>query len=81
MTPTRDTHATGRRRPRLGRWFAPRGSRTFVLGICVAVGGISGSIRGAMDGTGILEVAGLLGLGILGVALTIRYVVLYAREK
>lgn len=52
-----------------------------VLGICAAVGGISGSVRGAVDGMEILKVAGLLGIGILGVLLTIGYIVNYSKER
>ncbi|MFE3600718.1 hypothetical protein ACFXP3_19205 [Streptomyces sp. NPDC059096] len=53
----------------------------FVLGICVAVGGIAGSIRGAADGMGVLKVVGLLAVGMLGVLLTISYIVNYAKER
>lgn len=53
----------------------------FVLGVCAAVGGLAGSVRGAVDGMEILKVLGLLGIGILGVLLTVGYIVNYAKER
>ncbi|MEU2676078.1 hypothetical protein ABZ638_04215 [Streptomyces sp. NPDC007107] len=78
MTPSRDTPSP-RRRP----WYrsAPTGSRTFVLGMCMAVGGIAGAVRGAMEGARLLETAGLLGLGLLGVLLTVAWVLNYSTKR
>ncbi|MFJ5722214.1 hypothetical protein [Streptomyces sp. NPDC093149] len=59
----------------------PRGSRTFVLGMCASVGGIAGAVRGAADGMGLLKVLGLLAVGVFGVLLTVGCVVNYARER
>ncbi|MFE5840402.1 hypothetical protein ACFQ7N_02005 [Streptomyces niveus] len=81
MTHSSNHHSSRRRRLRPWHWFKPRGSRTLALGICAAVGGLAGSARGAVDGMEILKVLGLLGIGILGVLLTIGYIVNYAKER
>ncbi|MFD7494649.1 hypothetical protein ACFV8T_19885 [Streptomyces sp. NPDC059832] len=70
-----------RRRFRARARFAPRGSRTLVLGMCASVGGIAGAVRGAADGMGLLKVLGLLAIGVLGVLLTVGCVVNYAKER
>ncbi|MFF2731572.1 hypothetical protein ACFVS9_27160 [Streptomyces sp. NPDC058008] len=75
MTPARDTPRRPRRR--LLHWFRPQGSRTLVLGVCGAVGGIAGSVRSALEGGGLLQVTGLFGLGALGVLLTIAWILNY----
>lgn len=53
----------------------------FVLGICASVGGIAGSVRGAAEGIGIIKVLGLLGIGILGILLTVAYIINYSKER
>ncbi|MFE4214632.1 hypothetical protein [Streptomyces sp. NPDC056844] len=77
MRPSRDTPSP--RRPRYRS--APTSSRTFVLGMCMAVGGIADSIRGAMEGARLLETAGLLGLGLLGVLLTVAWVLNHSTKR
>ncbi|MFJ8847449.1 hypothetical protein ACIRFF_31640 [Streptomyces cyaneofuscatus] len=52
----------------------------FVLGMCLAVGGLGGGVRAARDGDGILTVLGVFGSGLLGLALAIAYVLTYLRE-
>ncbi|WP_406146796.1 hypothetical protein [Streptomyces sp. NBC_01012] len=71
-THSRDTPSTPRRRP----WYryAPQGSRTFVLGLCAAVGGIAGAIRAVVEEGGFLEVAGTFAVGVLGVLLSVAWV-------
>ncbi|MGK5638478.1 hypothetical protein ACSNOK_09220 [Streptomyces sp. URMC 126] len=55
-------------------------SRILVLGVFAAVGGIAGSVRAVARGDGVLTVLALLGIGVLGVALAVAYVVDYARR-
>lgn len=71
----------GRRRPNLWHWLRPRSSRAFILGICMAVGGLVGGVRSAMEGEGIWKALGILGVGVLGVALCIAWIVTYAEER
>ncbi|WP_424890281.1 hypothetical protein [Streptomyces sp. XH2] len=54
--------------------------RLLVLGICVAVGGFAGSVRGLMDGAGALQILALAGAGVLGTALAAACVVEYAKR-
>uniref|UniRef100_A0AAU3GT02 Uncharacterized protein n=1 Tax=Streptomyces sp. NBC_01401 TaxID=2903854 RepID=A0AAU3GT02_9ACTN len=81
MTHARDTPA----RPRPRRWpwyrYAPQGSRTFVLGICAAVGGIAGSIRAVAEGGGFLEVVGTFAVGVFGVLLSVAWVLNHDRRS
>ncbi|MDT0490669.1 hypothetical protein RM717_09140 [Streptomyces griseus] len=72
---------SGRRRTGLGGLLRPRSSRTFVLGLCMSVGGLGGGVRAAMDGEGIWRALGISGVGLLGLALTVAWVVTYARER
>lgn len=55
-----------------------QGHRTLLLGIVAAVGGIAGAIRAVIEGAGIWEILGCLGIGILGVLLASVYVIAYA---
>ncbi|MEV7236972.1 hypothetical protein AB0N06_24320 [Streptomyces sp. NPDC051020] len=71
----------GRRRPDLWHWLRPRSSRAFVLGICMALGGLAGGVRSAVDGKGIWTSFGIFGVGVLGVFLTIAWIVTYTRER
>jgi len=71
----------GRRRPSVWHWLRPRTSRAFVLGICMAVGGLTGGVRAAVDGKGIWTALGIFGVGVLGVALAVSWIVTYARER
>ncbi|MFF8917043.1 hypothetical protein ACF08M_27930 [Streptomyces sp. NPDC015032] len=70
----------GRRSPNMGHWLRPRTSRTFVLGICMAVGGLAGGVRSAVDGKGIWTALGVFGVGVLGVVIVIAWIVTYTRE-
>ncbi|SFY28916.1 hypothetical protein [Streptomyces atratus] len=45
------------------------------------MGGIAGAVRGAADGMGLLEVLGVLAIGVFGVLLTVRCVVNYSKEQ
>ncbi|MBD0743972.1 hypothetical protein BG418_20590 [Streptomyces sp. CBMA152] len=74
------THRTGppprgRRRPNLWHWLRPQSSRTVVLGMCMAVGGLAGGVRCMADGKGIWTALGTLGVGILGVLIVVSYFV------
>lgn len=55
-------------------------SHTLVLGILAAVGGIAGSVRAVGRGEEVLVVLALLGVGVLGVALAVAYVMDYAKR-
>lgn len=59
----------------------PRGSRAFVLGVGMAVGGLAGGVRSIVDGKGIWTAFGIFGVGVLGVVLTIAWILTYARER
>ncbi|NJQ02443.1 hypothetical protein [Streptomyces zingiberis] len=80
MTHSAGPPPPGRRGPSLRRRLTPHGSRAFVLGICMAVGGLAGGVRSAMDGNGIWTALGILGVGVLGVVLTVAWIMTYARE-
>ncbi|MEW1724434.1 hypothetical protein [Streptomyces sp. NPDC093109] len=81
MTHKRETPDPRRRRFRPWHWLTPRGSRTLILGICAAVGGLAGAVRAVADGAGILSVLVLFMIGALGVLLAIAYIVAYSREN
>ncbi|WP_031080862.1 hypothetical protein [Streptomyces sp. NRRL WC-3549] len=72
------THAAGppppgRRRPDLRHWLKPRSSRSLVLGICMAVGGLAGGVRGLTEGRGAGTTLVTFAVGILGVLLVVGY--------
>ncbi|WP_175438978.1 hypothetical protein [Streptomyces vilmorinianum] len=69
--------------PNLWHWLRPRSSRTFVLGLCLAVGGLAGGVRSAVDGKGIWTALGIFifGVGVVGVTLAVAWIVTYARER
>ncbi|MEF9906727.1 hypothetical protein [Streptomyces sp. P9-A2] len=50
-------------------------SRTLVLGICMAVGGLAGGVRSAVGGEGIWKTLGVFGVGVLGVLIVVSYFV------
>lgn len=77
MTHSAGPPSPGRRRPNLWHWLSPRGSRAFVLGVGMAVGGV----RSMADGKGIWTAFGIFGVGVLGVVLTIAWILTYARER
>ncbi|MFD5190654.1 hypothetical protein ACFWMU_21325 [Streptomyces sp. NPDC058357] len=81
MTHSAGPPSPGRRRPNLWHWLSPRGSRVFVLGVSMAVGGLAGGVRSLVDGKGIWTAFGIFGVGVLGVVLTIAWIVTYARER
>ncbi|MFJ5974629.1 hypothetical protein [Streptomyces sp. NPDC093060] len=77
------THSAGpptrrHRRPDQRHWLKPQGSRFLVLGMCMAIGGLAGGVRGAMDGKGIWTILGTFGAGILGVLIVVSYFVNYS---
>ncbi|MFI0736706.1 hypothetical protein ACH4PU_01165 [Streptomyces sp. NPDC021100] len=51
-----------------------------VLGVCASVGGFAAAIRGVTSGASVFEVLAALGIGALGLALAIAYVVDFARR-
>ncbi|MFE7115786.1 hypothetical protein ACFU99_10235 [Streptomyces sp. NPDC057654] len=55
-------------------------NRTLVLGVLGAVGGIAGSINAISDGAGVLHILALAGIGVLGLALAIAYVIAYSKR-
>ncbi|MDX5573632.1 MULTISPECIES: hypothetical protein [unclassified Streptomyces] len=57
-----------------------RSSRGLVLGVFMAFGGLVGGARGLLDVTEIRTTLGLLGIGVLGLVLTVSWVVTYIRE-
>ncbi|MEU7197015.1 hypothetical protein AB0B04_26390 [Streptomyces xinghaiensis] len=72
---------SGHRHPSVWHWLRPRTSRALVLGVCMAVGGLAGGVRAAVDGEGIWTALGIFGVGALGVALAVSWIVTYARER
>ncbi|WP_405716800.1 MULTISPECIES: hypothetical protein [unclassified Streptomyces] len=81
MTHSAGPPPPGRRRPNLWHWLSPRGSRSFVLGVSMAVGGLAGGVRAAVAGEGIWKAAGIFGVGVLAVAFTVAWIVTYTRER
>lgn len=53
--------------------------RTLVMGILGTLAGVVGSVGGISAGAGILEIVGFAGIGILGLALAVGYVVVASR--
>ncbi|MEU9321765.1 hypothetical protein [Streptomyces sp. NPDC048295] len=47
----------------------------------MAVGGLAGGVRSAMDGKGIWTAVGIFGVGVAGVVLAVAWIVTYARER
>lgn len=67
---------TGRRsRPDLRHWLKPQSSRMLVLGIIMAVTGLAGGARWALDGGGIWKALGMVGVGVLGIVIVVSYFV------
>ncbi|MBM7054629.1 hypothetical protein JS521_12345 [Streptomyces sp. RHZ10] len=82
---------TGRRR-RVGpppprrrspiRWHAqPQSSQGFVLGGIMSVCGLIGGVRALLDGTEARTTLGLLGIGALGLAITVSGVLAYFQKR
>lgn len=69
----------GRRSPSAKHLLRPRSSRAFVLGLCMS--GLAGGVRAMLDGKGLGMTLGIFGIGILGLILTVEWVVTYARER
>ncbi|MFJ4009204.1 hypothetical protein [Streptomyces sp. NPDC090026] len=61
-------------------WVKPRGVRTLLLGVGASVTGIAGAVMRLVEGVGVLTVLGFPAVGILGLGLTVAWVVTYARE-
>ena len=81
MTHSAGPPQPGRRRPSVWHWLRPRSSRAFVLGICMAVGGLAGGVRAALDGEEIWTTLGIFGVGTIGVVLASAWIVTYARQR
>ncbi|MFJ9821490.1 hypothetical protein ACIRU3_40830 [Streptomyces sp. NPDC101151] len=81
MTHSVGPPSPGRRRPALRNWLRPQGSRFLVLGVSMAVGGLAGAVRSAMDGKGIWTILGTFGLGIVGVLIAVSYFVNYEDRR
>ncbi|MGW7357846.1 hypothetical protein ACWGI0_14750 [Streptomyces sp. NPDC054802] len=71
---------TSYRGPFSSNWLKPRGHRTFLLGIGASVVGFAGAVRRVLEGSGILPVLGFFAAGVLGVTLTVAWIVTYAKE-
>ncbi|NEC18833.1 hypothetical protein G3I50_11270 [Streptomyces parvus] len=70
----------GRRSSPLWHLLAPRSSRTLVLGVIMSFSGLVGGVRGLLDEAEIRPFLAAFGIGILGLALTVSWVVTYVRE-
>ncbi|MBB5119391.1 hypothetical protein [Streptomyces eurocidicus] len=73
-------HAARRGRSRRGRAGGFLDHRLMVLGVCVAVGGFAGAVRGLADGADALRILAPAGAAILGTVLAAACVVGYARR-
>ncbi|MER5819218.1 MULTISPECIES: hypothetical protein [Streptomyces] len=51
-----------------------------MLGVFMCVGGLVGGARGLLDTTEIRMTLGLLGIGVLGLGLTVSWIVTYIQE-
>lgn len=81
MTHSAGPPQPGRNRPSLWHWLSPVSSRSFVLGLCMAVGGLAGAVRSVADGESIWKSLGLLGIGVLGVVLAVAWIMTYTRKR
>lgn len=54
--------------------------RTLIMGILGTVAGVVGTVGGISAGAGVLDTFGFVGIGLLGLALTIGYVVVAANR-
>ncbi|MFJ5224434.1 hypothetical protein [Streptomyces sp. NPDC088400] len=54
--------------------------RTFILGILGSIVGLTGVIGWISRGAGILEILALAGIGILGLFLTVGYILVQAKK-
>lgn len=81
MTHSAGPPTRGRRRPDLRHWLRPQSSRMLVFGFCMAVGGLAGGVRSALDGKGIWTIFGTFGLGIFGVLVVVSYFVNYEDRR
>ncbi|MEV0264645.1 hypothetical protein AB0I49_25350 [Streptomyces sp. NPDC050617] len=55
--------------------------RTLVAGVAGAVGGTAGTVNAISDDAGVLNILALAGIGVLGLALAIAYVIAYAQRS
>ncbi|EHM29835.1 MULTISPECIES: hypothetical protein [Streptomyces] len=87
----RDTQPSGRRRagapppgrrgPNLWHLLRPRSSRGLLLGVLMAVGGLVGGVGGLLAGETNWATLGTLGIGVLGLLITVSWGVTYAQER
>ncbi|MFH8790248.1 hypothetical protein [Streptomyces roseoverticillatus] len=54
--------------------------RTLIMGILGTMAGVVGSVGGISAGAGVLEILGFVGIGVLGLALAVGYVVVASRR-
>ncbi len=54
--------------------------RTLILGILGTMAGVVGTVGGISAGAGVLEILGFIGIGILGLALAVGYVVVASKR-
>ncbi|MEV4444746.1 MULTISPECIES: hypothetical protein [Streptomyces] len=52
-----------------------------VFGICMAVGGLAGGVRSALDGKGIWTILGTFALGIFGLLIVVSFFVNYEDRR
>ncbi|MBF6048848.1 hypothetical protein GO001_27215 [Streptomyces sp. NRRL B-1677] len=55
--------------------------RTLIMGILGTMAGVVGSVGGISAGAGVLEILGFIGIGLLGLALAVGYVVVASPSK
>lgn len=55
--------------------------RTLIMGILGTMAGVVGSVGGISAGAGVLEILGFIGIGMLGLALAVGYVVVASQSK
>ncbi|MDX3343760.1 hypothetical protein V5N34_37055 [Streptomyces baarnensis] len=71
----------GRRSPNMWHLLQPRSSRGLVLGVFMAVGGLIGGVGGLLEKEMNGATFGTLGIGVLGLILTLSWVLTYVRER
>ncbi|WP_171166380.1 hypothetical protein [Streptomyces sp. I05A-00742] len=54
--------------------------RTLFLGVLAAAGGFGGTVRAVTSGAGVLNVLSALGIGVLGLALAVAYIVDFGKR-
>ncbi|RLV08797.1 hypothetical protein CTZ27_08570 [Streptomyces griseocarneus] len=70
-----------RRRRQAPITYAPFANhRALLLGILGTVAGVVGTVDGFSTGAGVLEILGFIGIGILGLALAVGYIVVVSKR-